>query len=74
MSDRFAFVRRHELGTLVSALDQALEIIELCDLQETTDGSGALLALPLHDSFRLERALRRAADYLAELQYLGGRP
>jgi hypothetical protein len=63
-------LRQHELRELVVALDQALDVIELCDFLGTADGSGGtLLALPLRDSFRLERALRRAADYLSELRY-----
>ena len=67
MSD---ILRQCELRELVAELDQALEAIELCDFLEITDGSGGtLLALPLHDSVHLERAIRRGANYLTGLRY-----
>lgn len=65
-------LRQRELRELVVALDQALDVLELCDFLETTDGGdGTLLALPLRDSFRLERALKRAADFLDNLRHDG---
>jgi len=66
-----SLVREYKLRELVAGLDQALETLELCEFRDVGDDA---LALPLRDCFRLESAIRRAADYLAELQYLGRRP
>jgi len=71
--DSFSIVRQHELHSLIAALDQALDVIELCDFLETADGSGGtLLALPLRHSQHVEQAIRRTADFLDNLRY-GGR-
>jgi hypothetical protein len=71
-SDRFALVREHQLRELVTALDRALDILELCSFLETNDGTGGtLLAVPLRSSSQIEATLRRASDFLAALKYRG---
>jgi hypothetical protein len=62
-------VSEQELRALVVALDEAITMLELCGYRDAHDDA---LTLPLRDYFRLNDAMRRAADYLAELRYRGG--
>jgi len=55
--DPLAFVRQHDLRDLVERLDQALETLELCDINE--DDIAAIRGV--------ERAIEAAAAYLAAL-------
>jgi hypothetical protein len=72
MSD---IVHQHELHELVVALDRALEVLELCDLMETADGTGgSLLAVPLHHSHRIKHTINCAATLLDALRYRGRQP
>jgi hypothetical protein len=64
-------VRDRELHLLVMDLDAATEILESIGFRGTDDDA---LALPLRESFALKHAIQRAADFLAELRYCGGRP
>ena len=64
-------VRDRELHSLVMDLDAATEILESIGFRGTDDDA---LALPLRESFALKHAIQRAADFLAELRYCGGRP
>jgi hypothetical protein len=68
MRNLTTIVREQELRELVAALDGAITMLELCGYRDAHDDA---LTLPLRDYFRLNDAMRRAADYLAELRYLG---
>jgi hypothetical protein len=60
-----------ELHDLIEALDEAVAALELCGYRDAHDDA---LTLPLRDYFRLSRAMREAADYLAGLRFCEGRP
>jgi hypothetical protein len=64
-------IHDRQLCELVAALDEAVTALELCGYRDAHDDA---LTLPLRDYFQLNHAIRRAADYLAELRYCGGRP
>jgi hypothetical protein len=63
--------RDRELHSLVIDLDAAAEILESIGFRGVDDDT---LSLPLRESFALKHAIQRAADFLAELRYCGGRP
>ena len=66
-----ALVRERELRSLVMDLDAATEILESIGYRGTNDDA---LSLPLREAFALKSAIGRAADFLAELRFCGGRP
>jgi hypothetical protein len=66
-----ALVYDRELHDLVAVLDEAAEILETIGFQGPGDDA---LALPLRESFAVKHAIERAANFLTELRYGGGRP
>lgn len=69
-NDPLALVRQRELAEIVAALDRALGAFERRELLADRAGD-AVVAVPLDAGLHVERALRRAADYLADLRYDG---
>jgi hypothetical protein len=66
-----ALVYDRELHDLVAVLDEAAEILETIGFRESGDDT---LSLPLRESFAVKHAIERAADFLAQLRFCGGRP
>jgi hypothetical protein len=60
-----SLVRECELRELVQALDAAAEILDGCNFRDANDN---VLGLALRDCHAVTHTLKRAADFLAELQ------